>query len=497
MKNIIIISGIFIAAAALGSGGDINIWGTPAEKAKYCREKVSVYKEYVCSKKEKAAPLELRQMAILFFEGRDGDQDLEFTEQARIYIDRFFESVEHATIPDDWRVAARIYSNAGRLSQDPKLSLTYQRKAVDFWEQYFGESDLKSIENMDYANCAVAYTNLGFDAKDFEEKEKAYEKSAIYWDQYFIKSMDRSTALRLRGDAYNNAAFWAMSPENRSKFSKKAASFWTLFLNTTPHPTLEDIANVMNAYQEVIRYENTEKQKYYLGKMKRLSATYKISHVYQLGNDIFFFVESETRALKKKTPLTLTLPPEEESPQEDLTEERPVVTKDVPAQDEPKVVKMSVEKEAKALEVSKEVPKLTKSQKRLLRMQDEIPIPEGVVKKATREHTVDPLTVMQIRKAYEKEKAKEQAMDVLEESLALESGANERTILSHISRLKKYFSVRKNDGSEKTVILGHDVPDFYFHSAHGNRQGDWDAGMIRRFKSFVRDIKITFETIIK
>ena len=505
--------------------------------------------------KAEDAPVKIREKAILCFEIGFQTKDPSWIEKALFYINRFFESVEHATIPDDWKVAARIYSNAGILSQDPKLSLIYGRQAANFWEQYFQESKPEAIENMDYANCAVAHNNLGIDAKDFEEKENSFAQAAKYWDQYLLQSKDLSTALRERASAYNNAAFWTMSLENRPIFAKRAASFWSLFLKQATRETPEDIANIINAYQEVIRYEKPQKQQYYRSEIIRLSSEYGISNVYQLGNDIFFFSEKERKAIEKQGPLTLTLSKEESADIDDynpallatsaeehsehikdfvtnasisakVEENQGIPTKGKKESDldnpssimSPATIPPSMLTEEKELEETlsnihlqqKKAPvvddqkapataaKLTKTEKKLSRPKGMMLEPQGIkaTRAPTREHSVDRLTVHQIQKAYTTQESQEEAISILDEIITLQSGVHERMVLAHLSKLKKYFSVQKNDSSQETVILGHNISEFFFHKAHGSRQGDWDAGMIQRLKRFVRDIKTTFEAII-
>ncbi len=402
-------------------------------------------------------------------------------------------------------------------------------KAIKYIEKYISTYPTAQLPPQILREIATIYYTPRLEIYDQRDKAYYWGQSAAYWEK-FVGISSSQDDLRHAALAFQRTAFW--SQEGDLDALNKALGFCDMIyknwskIKYKPKPM--EAHEIIHIYNSGAFYETDLRlKKRYQDQSDQLCTLSGIGAVYQMGDSLVVFSAAEMKEMRSKESLRITLP--EEDPQETpaLVKKKKKKKKKKPSHaqqiakiediqatfegeketpdeesdvDEPEPVMAPVKKETQETNIvtpEPQIHKLTKTEKKLLRQKDEEKAPEFPVQKAIREHSVDALTVAQIRKAYDTKEFQEEAMGVLDASLSLESGANERIIVSYISRLKKYFSVRKNDDFPKTVILGHDVPDFYFHSAHGKRQGDWDAGMIRRFKSFVRDIKVTFEAIIQ
>lgn len=122
---------------------------------------------------------------------------------------------------------------------------------------------------------------------------------------------------------------------------------------------------------------------------------------------------------------------------------------------------------------------------------------KGSSQEVTR-HIVDPLTVMQIKKAYQDDPAAQaKALGILDKILDFKKGVGEREVLASLEQMKKYFSVSTHESSSETVILGHNISQFYFHGVHkSGGDASWKPGMVVRLREFANTIKQTFEAIM-
>jgi hypothetical protein len=465
---------------------------------------IEIYKEYAPYFKvflfkigDTATPNEFKEGASIFYEIGFSSKAENIRHHdlmlASFYIEQFFISVEHATIPHDWSLAARIYCGLGRSSLDLELSLDYSKKSIFYWERYLQESKASKINNMDYANIAVAYNNAGFTSGDFGEKEEFYGKSAHFWDQYFISSQNRVHCLKERAFAYNNARFWAQSSEKKINLSKKALSFWNLFVKTQENLTEEDGAFSILVNQIACFYEpNLSKKNEYLKKIEDLEKTHKILGVYKLGEDILFFQAEEADAIQKQAPLILDLPEEIQEEAAEKEEKKSLIVI------ENKIIEEQISAQTidtPTIDETTQKIKLTKSQRKNARKKTDTIQSITVKSQQQRTHQVSPLMVAQITKAYANPLKKKQALDILDEIIELKSlnTIKEDKVMKHLNKIEQYLLIQSFDKESDRSILGH---SFDFHSAHGSRGGDWDKGMIHRLVRFARDIKITFETIM-
>lgn len=461
-------------------------------------------------------------------------------------FDKFFEKA--SVFPaHNYKAAAIAYYNLAT----HKKPLKNMIKSAEHWKNFFQFASPEMIETQDYAKAARSTFGAAGKVTNLEKEALYYAQSKDYWEEYALRN-GRSSTLdnnRVRALTYY---YNAIRTELESDF-KKSAMYWNLF-EAQEEPTDRDVANIISMNQKAASFETDPvKRSHYLQKVQDLMRRHDIHSTYQVGDIIILVYNRETVGLAAQSPMTIDIEPyvdlENHEEKEDVQVEETVpqlsknqkknmkkrlkaklakstsvsapsaaseeVIEDVESKDDfqdetsmnvtSSLVDTVIQEDSQDGEetATPTAPKLTKEQKKQLQLLErtaarkEQAALSGAPYETTK-HTIDPLTVMQIKKAYQGNPDMERkALGVLDEILAFKKGVDQGKVLAHLAQMKKYFSVLKADDSEETIILGHNVSQFYYHGIHkSGGDASWKPGMVVRLREFANTIKQTFKAIM-
>ncbi len=451
------------------------------------------------------------------------DGSAKYWDKAASYWEMFFQSLGRRADTQEYEKAATSLFIAADKSETFEKEFLYYEKSKYYWEQYNQRPDkIDTLSNLRLRALTYYYNGIQTNSKT------DFKMSAFYWNIFHDFPQAQPT-LRDVGNILlmnKKAALHETNPTKLDEYNRRIEALMEKYDIYSTYQ-IGDI-HVLVSKKEMESVRTQEELSIILeSKAEESLAQEDIDTAEEKKEDVDIkeevsapqLTQTQKKKIKKAQKLAeaskatdATTPRELHTEKLDLPTLGPIQLESNTNEDEKSIADLietlTPRKAAAAEGLTEELNanlKQTKEQKKqeqLLqrtKQRKELALATSSAAAQERHHTIDSLTVMQIKKAYQGDPyAQTRALSVLDDILALKQGANGRVIAQKLELLKKYFSVRKSQESDETVILGHNISEFFYHKIHTSGQDNsWKPGMITRLHRFVKDIKTTFNAIME
>ncbi len=362
-----------------------------------------------------------------------------------------------------------------------------------------------------------------------DPKKLGYYKKACTYFQKFPPTSIPSFATQII--AYSVTA--KLSGEK--KYFDRAVEMASTFLND--HKS--DISKIKEAgflliaaYENAKKFEsNADKNSGYEKKLKSLYETIGIDKTYQVGDRLVGIPQAQLAKMRARAPLNVEIIAEsqeddilvpaelsktqkknqrkrqkekEKKARDKVEKEGAIVPAEIPLETQvleslevSESIESEDEEEATMEEAIPVAPKLTKPEKKQLQLLEETKIRKESsrpVSETKTSITINPEMRFKIFTAYQEPQDRNKILRLLE---TIENFKDEKVtdikVDGYLNKLKHLLAGEKVDSTKFSILGIH----FSYHSAHGNRGGEWDKGMINRFVNFGKNLKTVFKAIMQ